>query len=386
MAEARRILIVGGGIGGLSAAIALRKAGFQPHVFEQAAELREVGTGVGIWANCLASLDALGVGEAVREWATPIRKLTGANARGRTLTAINLDDLGAEFQQASCHIVLRPLLLAALARKVPAVTIHTGCRIVRAETLENGARLHFRDGHTEEGDVVVGADGLYSMVRPAVVATDALRYSGQTCFRGVARLQVTELDVLREVQGSGQRGAVCPVNAEVAYWWVALNAARGTRVPLKARRAYLLERFAGWPFGLPEAIAATPRKVILQNDLLDRAPVRQYVKGRIVLMGDAAHPTTPNLGQGANMAIDDAIVLARCLRDSATIELALAAYQSQRLERTTQIVRKSWGYGRACLWTSPLAVKLREQMVRWVPRRMLVKMLRWQILENVGTL
>lgn len=125
---------------------------------------------------------------------------------------------------------------------------------------------------------------------------------------------------------------------------------------------------------------------ILQNDLVDRAPARTYVRGRIALGGDAAHPTTPNLGQGANMAIDDAIAIARALRDEASVEAALARYETERLPRTRLIVDRSWSFGRMCRWDSAPGVALREALVRLPPDRAMRRMLRWQILDGVGAL
>jgi 2-polyprenyl-6-methoxyphenol hydroxylase-like FAD-dependent oxidoreductase len=152
------------------------------------------------------------------------------------------------------------------------------------------------------------------------------------------------------------------------------------------RKEKLLERYRGWPFGIAEAIAATPDGAILQNDLVDRPPTRAYVQGRMVLLGDAAHPTTPNLGQGANMAIDDAISLARALRDEPSVAIAFDRYERERLPRTRQIVERSWSFGQMCLWRSPTAVWLREAMVRLTPQTMMRALLRAQILEGVGTL
>ena len=191
---------------------------------------------------------------------------------------------------------------------------------------------------------------------------------------------------LREIHGKGQRGSVCPVDTQQSYWWAAFNAPLNEIIPPERRKALLLERYAGWPFGLPEAIAATPDGAILQNDLVDRPPARQYARGRVVLVGDAAHPTTPNLGQGANMAIDDAIVLARALRDADSLATALARYERERLERTRLIVKRSWSFGRPFRWTSRGAVKLRETLIRHTPARVTTELLRWQILESVGGL
>jgi 2-polyprenyl-6-methoxyphenol hydroxylase-like FAD-dependent oxidoreductase len=386
MAKLGRILVLGGGIGGLSSAIALRVAGFRVEVFEQSAELREAGAGVGLWSNAMASLQQLGVGDAIRASCVPLRTLAGSNAQGRNLSLITLEALGPEFASAACFVVLRPVLLAALADRLPKECIHTGSRVTRVEVLDDRVRLHLEGERFEDGDLLIGADGLHSIVRPLVVGEDRLRYSGQTCFRGVARLCVKEADTLREIQGRGQRGAVCPVDLETVYWWAAHNAPVGKILEPQARKAHLLSRYQGWPFGLHDAISATPGEAILQNDLMDRPPADTYARGRVVLIGDAAHPTTPNLGQGANMAIDDAIALARSLRDEMNVSAAWERFQRERLPRTRQIVQRSWSFGQMCLWESTWAVWLRELMVRLTPQSVLRGLLRAQLLESVGQL
>src|SRR6185437_16206559 len=199
-------------------------------------------------------------------------------------------------------------------------------------------------------------------------------------------MRVAELDTLREIQGPGQRAAVHPVNENTVYWWVAYNAPANTPVPVEERHALLLKRCAGWPFILEQAIRGTPEEAILHNDLVDRAPIQRYARGPLALMGDAAHPTTPNLGQGANMAIDDAIVLARALHQERSLDDAWARYHRERLERTQLIVKRSWGFGRLCRWRSPVAVALRELMVRATPKSTMRSMLAWQILDSVGGL
>jgi 2-polyprenyl-6-methoxyphenol hydroxylase-like FAD-dependent oxidoreductase len=383
MVEVNRILVVGGGIGGLSAAIALRSVGFRAEVFEQSPELREAGAGVALWSNAMASLKQLGVSIG---GSLPLRTVAGANVRGEKLSLMELDSLGPEFASAACFVVLRPALLAALAERLSKESLHTGTRARHVEVIEDRVRLHLEGHRIEEGDLLVGADGLHSIVRPLVVGDDKLRYSGQTCFRGVARLRVGEMDTLREIQGNGQRGSVCPVDLKTVYWWAAHNAPAGETVEPLSRKQHLLARYRGWPFGLEDAIGATPDDAILQNDLMDRPPANKYVRGRVALSGDAAHPSTPNLGQGANMAIDDAIVLARSLRAEATISSALERYQRERLQRTRQIVQRSWRFGQMCLWKSTPAVWLREVMIRLTPRSVMRNLLRSQILESVGDL
>jgi 2-polyprenyl-6-methoxyphenol hydroxylase-like FAD-dependent oxidoreductase len=386
MPSVRRVLIAGGGIGGLAMAAALQKVGIHADLYEQGAELREVGAGVGLWSNAIASLDQIGVGDAIRAAALPVRIFAAVAADGRVMTSIRLDDLGADFADASCRVVPRPVLLAALARQVTAERVHTGSRVVAAESAGAAVNLRLHTGSAEEGDLLIGADGLHSVIRSMVVGEDDVRYSGQTCFRGLATLPSANPREIREIHGAGQRGSVCPIDTHHVYWWVAHNAPVNDIVPSELRKAMLLERYRGWPFGLPDAIAATAEGGILQNDVVDRRPARRYARGRVVLVGDAAHPTTPNLGQGANMAIDDAIVLARALRDEESVEDALARYERERLDRTRMIVKRSWAFGRPFRWKSRPAMRVRELILRHTPTRTLTDLLRWQILDNVGSL
>ncbi|HSS40035.1 MAG TPA: FAD-dependent monooxygenase [Polyangia bacterium] len=386
MASVRRVLIAGAGIGGLAAAAALRKVGIEAELYEQADEVREVGAGVGLWQNALGSLDQLGAGDEIRAATMPLRIFTAARPDGRVIRTIRLDDLGPDFAESACRVVARPVLLAALARLVDPVHVHTATRVVAAESA--GAAVHVRlaNGWTQEGDLLIGADGLHSVVRSMVIGSDKIRYAGQTCFRGLATLASPNAREMREINGAGQRASVCPIDARNVYWWAAFNAPLNDIIAPEHRKALLLDRFAGWPFALPEAIAATPEGGILQNDLVDRRPARRYARGRVALLGDAAHPTTPNLGQGANMAIDDAIALARALRDEPSLPAALARYERERMERTRLIVKRSWSYGRPYRWTSRPAMRLRESMIRRTPLRTVADLFRWQTLDSVGPL
>jgi 2-polyprenyl-6-methoxyphenol hydroxylase-like FAD-dependent oxidoreductase len=157
-------------------------------------------------------------------------------------------------------------------------------------------------------------------------------------------------------------------------------------VPQGERRTHLLKRFAGFPRRFLAALEHTDEAVILQNPLFDRVPMQTYAKGRVVLLGDAAHPTTPNLGQGANMAIDDALVLARALKQHTRVEDAFVDYERQRVGRTNRIVTTSWRFGRAAGVDSALFTTLREWSIRLTPKAILAAEVRSNIVESVGTL
>ena len=208
-------------------------------------------------------------------------------------------------------------------------------------------RVRLRDDPTPiAGDLLVGADGLHSVVRRHVLGDGPPRYAGETIFRGIADLALPRPEICRELFGAGRRAAYYELGGGRVYWWATAPLPAGTEVPRAGRRAYLLEAFAGWAFDLPDVLAATPDDRILQNDIYDRPPARRWHRGRVVLLGDAAHPTTPNLGQGACMAIEDAVVLARALveaRDAATGVRALYRRARSAAPPRSCACRAGWG-------------------------------------------
>lgn len=373
-------LIIGGGIGGHTLAIALAKAGIEPRLFERAPQLGEVGAGLGVWANAMRVLDRLGVGQKVRKLGSPLRRGEIVSWRGRVLSVLDIEgvtnDLGA-----GCYLLHRAELLAAIAEAVPAGVARAGMRCVRIEQEGEKVRAHFENGEVAEADVLIGADGLHSVVRASLWGEEPLRYSGQTCYRGIAPLGPLEPQVIRELSGPGLRAAVCPLDARRVYWWAALNAPEGEADVPAERQNYLLDKFRGWPHGIVDFIAATPAASILRNDLVDRAPLPSWSRGRVTLLGDAAHPTTPNLGQGACMAIEDAPVLADALASTSCPATAFRVYETRRLTRTTSVTKASWNFGRLARWQHPAAVWLRETLFRSAPAFLLERSLREQVAE-----
>jgi 2-polyprenyl-6-methoxyphenol hydroxylase-like FAD-dependent oxidoreductase len=174
-------------------------------------------------------------------------------------------------------------------------------------------------------------------------------------------------EISREIFGHGRRAAYYALGDGRVYWWATAPLAQGHDVPASERGAFLRTAFADWAFGMPDIIARTPADRILQNDIFDRPAVRRWHRGRVVLLGDAAHPTTPNLGQGACMAIEDAIVLARAIALADDAPQAFARFHRQRRRRTASIVRLSRWWGRVGRWRHPGIVALRNGAIRRGP-------------------
>ncbi|HEV3050675.1 MAG TPA: FAD-dependent monooxygenase [Longimicrobium sp.] len=355
-------IVVGGGIGGLSAAIALRRVGIQADVYERAPELREVGAGISLWPNATRQLRRWGLlAEVVRrgflfnggEMRTP---------RGAVLTAMPFppsDAPGVLIHRADLH--------AVLADALPPWAIRTGAEFERLRETDGGIEADLGEAGTVEGAFLVGADGLRSAVRQQVLGDGEPVYRGYPVWRGVAPAGAVEWPTLTETLGRGLRFGIVPIGGGRVAWWATANEPEGTDDAADGRKAKLLRLFGDWHRPVPQLIDATPEDEILKNGTYDRPPVRRWGRGRVTLLGDAAHPTTPNLGQGGCMAIEDAAVLARCLTETEDVAAALRTFERRRYRRTAWITRESLRYGQIAQWQHAAAVRVREMIFRATP-------------------
>jgi 2-polyprenyl-6-methoxyphenol hydroxylase-like FAD-dependent oxidoreductase len=290
----------------------------------------------------------------------PFRRFLVCSSRGDELAEVSFTRI---FEQAGCqgYVLHRGALHAAIAARVRSDAIRTGADVVSIAEEKGHVQVCLRDQPEPiTGDLLIGADGLHSVVRRHVLGDGLPRYAGETIFRGIADFLLDRPEISRELFGAGRRAAYYELGQGRVYWWATAPLAAGTDVPQGRRRAYLEEAFAGWACDIPAIIAHTPEDRILQNDIFDRTPARRWHRGRAVLLGDAAHPTTPNLGQGACMAIEDAVVLARAIAEAPDSAAAFTTFHRRRSRRTAQIVRMSRWWGRVGLWKHPALIALRD--------------------------
>jgi salicylate hydroxylase len=353
------VLIAGGGIGGLTAALALLKRGYDVDVYEQAAELREVGAGVQLSANGIRVLHELGVYDAFRALACEVE---GKEIRlwdsGQTW---KLFDLGAESVARygfPYFMVYRPDLLAVLAegvRREKPDAIHLNAHCTGCEQSAQGVTLHYESaGHQRaaRGDALIGADGVHSRIRQALFGDDKPEYTGMMSWRGVIPMEKLPPHMRRQVGsnwvGPGSHVVHYPVHRgdymnmngiiETAGWQEESWSARGTHDECHAA-------FAGWNADIHAMIdnIATPFKWAL----FDRAPLTKWSEGRVTLTGDAGHSMLPMLAQGAVMALEDGYVLARALEAAGgDVVQGFQRFEAARIERTTKVVLGSAENGR----------------------------------------
>jgi 2-polyprenyl-6-methoxyphenol hydroxylase-like FAD-dependent oxidoreductase len=369
-----RVIIIGGGIGGLSAAIALRKVGIEAHVYERALALREVGAGIGIMANALQALDTLGLGDAVRSQALAAAQGGLRDPTGKVLVAMPMDDLSR--QAGAIAVMHRAELLAELSRHVDPESLHLDCECVGFTQDREGVTARFRSGEEARGAALIGADGLRSLIRTELFGDQPIHYAGYTAWRSAVKFESPGELTMTETWGRGRRFGIVPMSRGRVYWFATLNAIEGERDAEGKSRDRVAELFRGWHQPIEALIAASQADSILRNDVYDMEPLPHWSDRRATLMGDAAHPMTPNLGQGACQAIEDAIVLAACLKTNATVEGALFEYERRRMARTKQIVLSSRRLGAVAQAENAFICLVRDAGMRATPRSLAAKQMR----------
>lgn len=383
----RHALIIGAGIGGLGAAAALERIGWTAAVYEQAPAAPRTGAGIVLAPNALAVLEQLEAAGKVRNRGAKVGSADIRRPDGRIITSVPVEKQAERYGTHS-YLIHRETLQTVLLDQLQHSTVHYDKQLTDVQQQADEVTAVFSDGTTVCGQLLIGADGIHSAVRrklfpPAAQPNgDALRYAGFTALRGICELGVLPCTAEEgggfEVWGPGLRFGLSHLGAGRLFWFAALNAAPGGRLTPVAAKASLLERVQGWYAPVARAIAATPETALLQHDIYDRLPLVGWSVGHATLLGDAAHPMLPNLGQGGAQALEDAAQLAASLREQqADIPAALAAYERSRIPRTSRIVCQSRRMGKLAQLEHEAAVALRNSVLHAMPGRMQLCQLDW---------
>lgn len=339
--------ISGAGIGGLAAAIALRKLGKDVIVFEQAAQFARVGADINLTPNAVLALDGLGIGDALRETAArPTHRISRTWDTGEETSRIEMAEAAQTRYGAPQLTMHRADLMTALEQAMPADQVRLGKRTQSIVETPDGIALTFADGSTQRVDVLVGADGIHSMVRTAIVGQEHPVFTGVVAYRAVVpaeRLQgVNNLNAFTKWWGPNPETQIVtfPLNRGRDIFIFATTPQDSWRHESWTTPGDVGELRASYANFHPEARALLDAcDEVLKSALYVRDPLPTWSKGNMTLLGDACHPMMPFMAQGAGMAIEDGIVLARCLANAegADVPAALARYQAARLDRTAQI-------------------------------------------------
>lgn len=373
-----KILIIGGGIGGLTTAIALQRRGFSAEVYEAAPALRPVGKGIWVPTNAMQVMQRLGLDQKIANAGWPLSHLKIGTTRGSILATLAMEPIVAKFGQTTISIS-RTDLVEILASELLPQTLHLGKRATDFRQDANGVCVTFADGSATQGDLLIGADGIRSGVREKFLPGVKLRYSGQTCYRGIADLQLSKerVGTCLEVWGGEVRFGFSAAGPGKVYWFAPILAAAGGVDPEKGLRAKLLQTYAKFPEVVREVIAATPEVEILRTDLCDFAPIPTWHAGRVMLLGDAAHAMTPNLGQGGAQAILDAYALAELLEQHRNYAEAFLQFEKRRKPKVTAVVKLAWRLGKMAHWQNGFLQMVRDWALWLTPDFVNRRQLEW---------
>jgi 2-polyprenyl-6-methoxyphenol hydroxylase-like FAD-dependent oxidoreductase len=360
------VAIIGGGIGGLTAAVALARKGLAAEVYEQAPVLDEVGAGVGLWPNAMTALGPLGLSGPVARLAVPVTRQGLRRSDGSWLMSFPAEVM-AQRWGSGFVLVHRAELQQLLAAELDPSAIHLGARCTGLADGDRAVTAHFADGRQAQADVLVGADGVHSVVRAALFGPARLRSRGYITVRGITPAGSVPLPRDgTETWGRGARFGLGPTSGGRIIWYATWNTATAGHDDGDTA-ARLRELFGAWHDPIPAIIDATPPAGLIRNDIYDRRPARTWARGRAALLGDAIHPMTPDLAQGACQAIVDATTLATCLAASRDARAALHDYQQRRWRNAAITVLMARTMGAMGQWDGRTTCTARNTLTRAIP-------------------
>ncbi len=362
-----RILIIGGGIAGLTTALALQKMNLDFIVLEAVPEIKAVGAGISLAGNAMRALKKLGVDEEVKRRGHLISSMIIEDDKGKRISIMDAEKLSREYGLDNVAIH-RADLHQVLLTSIDTNRIVTGKKAIDFSEEPGGITIFFDDGSKEQGSAAIIADGIHSGLRKKLLPGVSPRYSGYTCWRGVVENRWNIQHHAVETWGSKGRFGYVPIGNNKVYWFACKNAPIKDEMMSLFRISDLVDNFKSYTYPIPEILKDTSDADLILSDIVDLKPISQYAFNRILLLGDAAHATTPNLGQGACMAMEDALFVAEEInRQPKNIVNAFKSFEQKRVPRAQYIVNTSFRLGKLAQWENPVLTKFRNMLFRLIP-------------------
>ncbi len=361
------VLIVGGGIAGLTTALALQQLHIDFLVLEAVPEIKTVGAGISLAGNAMRVMKRLGLANAIKHNGHLISSMLIQDEHGSTLSVMDAAKLSSEYELDNVAIhrsALHQVLLKAISQN----KILTNNKVTDYTEGDNFVEVVLQNGNRISGSCILVADGIHSSIRKKLLPQSQIRYSGYTCWRGIAENTWGIEKVAVEKWGTAGRFGYVPIGDNKVYWFACKNAPQKNEQMQTMTLAQLAENFRNYSHPVPEIIRQTPASELIWGDIIDLKPISRYAFNKVVLLGDAAHATTPNMGQGACMGIEDAWLIATLLQQHANnLTEAFRLFEAQRLKRTHYIVNTSYRLGKIAQWENRILTKLRNTAFRLVP-------------------
>ncbi|MDX3763312.1 FAD-dependent monooxygenase [Streptomyces sp. AK02-04a] len=369
-----KAIIVGAGIGGLTAAVALRRVGIDVEVHERASDLWPAGTGLSLMSNALTALRSLGIDLGLERRGRAIETFEFLDATGRPVRKLPLKEIGDRLGAPSVNIH-RADLQQALLEQLDDSSVRLGASAVDFRSTADGVRVRFTDGREAHGDVLIGADGFRSAVRRQLAGPEEAREPGYVCWLATTPFSHPRFTdgCVRHYWGPGQRFGLVDIGHGKAYWWGTKNMPPSSARAWSGGKDDITRAFTGWADEVQEAIRVTPESAIVSVPAQYRPFLERWGEGPVTLLGDAAHPMLTSLGQGAGTSVEDAVVLAQSLASAADPRQGLRTYESIRRARAKRMVQLSYRLSMIEQYERPLPRLLRDAYFRWVPAPILYR-------------
>lgn len=354
---AETIDIIGAGIGGLTTALTLKQKGFNVNVYESSAEIKPVGAGIILANNAMQVFKKLGLQEKIESVGNKISFMKITDNQLNPLSVTNLSDYEQKYGVSNIAIH-RGELQKILANEIGFANINLSKRLSRIERTKF-FKLTFEDNTTIESKIVIGADGINSVVRNQLFSENTIRNANQHCWRGICEIDLPQNyhNELNEAWGKGIRFGFVKISAEKVYWYALKN-------KKSTNENDLWEIFKDFHPDILKIISATHTEKIISSEILDLKPIKKWQAENVCLVGDSAHATTPNLGQGACQAIEDAYVIGQILDEGIPIEKSFLKYETIRMKKAHKIVKTSWTLGKLAHIENGFGVKIRNLIMK----------------------
>ncbi len=366
----KHVTIIGAGIGGLTTALTLQQKDFQVTVYESASEIKPVGAGIIMANNAMQIFQKLGIQHKIENAGNKISSIKITDEQLSVLSELNLHKFEEKYKTYNVAIH-RSDLLKILSEAVGMENIILSKRLSKIERNESFV-LTFEDGTTVKSDILIGADGINSVVREQLFEPSIIRETNQLCWRGVTEVSVSEKyqHDAYEAWGKGKRFGIVKINDTKTYWFAVVNDHLANKQPID-----LSDLFKSFHKDVLALINSTPEKDIFKSEIKDLKPISKWQSKNVCLIGDAAHATTPNLGQGACQAIEDAYTIGQLLESDKSFEQVFKEYERLRVKRAHYIVNTSWRMGKIGNLENNLGIWARNTTLRMTPESMNSKQL-----------
>lgn len=357
------ITIIGAGIGGLTTALTLKQKDFQVSVYESAAEIKPVGAGIILANNAMQVMKKFGLQEKLEKAGNRISAMKITDQKLKPLSVVDLSSFEQKYRVSNLAIH-RGDLQKILAKEVGLENINFSKRLSKVEK-DTQYHLTFADNSNLQTKIIIGADGIKLVVRNQLFAKNTIRNANQICWRGVGEINLPQQyhNELNEAWGKGKRFGFVKISDRKVYWYALANAKHYT-----GKEVDLAELFQDFHPDILAIIKTSVQSKIITSEITDLQPIEKWQAENVCLIGDAAHATTPNLGQGACQAIEDAYVLGKCLEKEADVQTAFKNYEQIRRKKAHAIVNSSWQIGKLAHLDNHVGIWFRNNLMRYMPQ------------------